>query len=47
MLCMIMIFESLRHYNFHKLSLEMQTSHNPNFIFDTQLGVIVGLFDEE
>ena len=37
MLCML--FESLRHYDFDKFSLEMQTSHNPNFIFDTQLHI--------
>jgi len=32
-----MLFESLRHYDFDTFSHEMQTSQDPNFIFDTQL----------
>ena len=37
MLCML--FESLRHYDFDTFSHEMQTSQDPNFIFDTQLHI--------
>jgi len=34
-----MLFESLRHFDFDTFSHEMQTSQDPNFIFDTQLHI--------